>query len=67
MTRRLVAQGGTLNTRPKPRSLFASAPRVLKPESPKRGPIQEEIFYGVRTRKGRVRGSGIPPMIPPRT
>ena len=50
--RRLVAQGGQLNTRPKGRTLM--------PESPRRSDVQEEIYYGVRTRKGKVRGQ-VPP------
>jgi hypothetical protein len=50
--RQLVAQGGLLNTRPKG--------RTLNPESPRRPEIQEEIYYGVRTRKGKVRGETPP-------
>ena len=50
--RQLVAQGGQLNTRPKGRTLM--------PESPRRSDVQEEIYYGVRTRKGKVRGQ-VPP------
>jgi hypothetical protein len=50
--RQLVAQGGQLNTRPKG--------RTLNPESPRRREIQEEIYYGVRTKKGRVRGQTPP-------
>jgi hypothetical protein len=46
--RRLVAQGGQLNTRPKG--------RTLNPESPRRPEMQEAIYYGVPTRKGTVRG-----------
>lgn len=59
--RRLVAQGGQLNTRPKGRALM--------PESPRRPEIQEEIRQGVRTLKGKVRGTpsgGMPPFgVPP--
>jgi hypothetical protein len=45
--RTLVATGGKLNTRPKG--------RTLTPESPSRPEVQAEIFYGVRTRKGKPR------------
>lgn len=49
--RRLVSEGGTLNTRPKGRQ----HPHVLAPESPRRPEIAEEIRQGVRTSKGKPR------------
>ena len=52
--RRLVAQGGRLNTR------IPQRKHVLAPESPRRPEIAAEIDYGVRTRKGKVRGQTPP-------
>ena len=58
--RKLVAEGGNLNTR--------LPGRTLKPESPSRPEIQEEIRLGLRTRKGKVRSSsGFYQIFPPRT
>jgi hypothetical protein len=34
--------------------------RTLKPDSPSRPDIQQEIYYGVRTKKGKVRGETPP-------
>jgi len=52
--RRLVAEGGQLNTRQPSRK------HPLMPESPRRPEIQEEIRQGVRVRSGKVRGQTPP-------
>lgn len=41
-------------------------PRQLAPESPRRPEIREEIYSGVRTSKGKVRGQPPPPYYVPK-
>jgi hypothetical protein len=50
-SRKLVAQGGNLNTRQPGRQ----HPHVLVPDSPRRPEIQEEVRQGVRRRSGKLR------------
>ena len=54
-SRRLVAEGGQLNTRLRGRQ-HPHAVETLDPESPRRPEIQQEIRQGIRTQKGKVRG-----------
>lgn len=48
-----TARGGRMHPHAVP-----STARVLKPHSPRRPEVQEEIYYGVRDRKGHIRGNG---------